>query len=362
MRLAGLDFLRGIAVILVIFRHFELIEFLGNFGWAGVDLFFVLSGFLVSGLLFYEYKKFGDIKPGLFLLRRGFKIYPLFYFLIGLTCVKSLVVYALHLPGNKNFSTGTLLSEIFFVQNYFDRIWKHTWSLAVEEHFYLLLTLFIFLLIRFNKLENRKFFVVFSILIFSTTLFLRYINFSLHEFSYNSHIFRSHLRFDSLFFGVFLSYNYHFSHDTFIAFFKKNRNILSVIAILAITPCFIWPLDNFFIGTFGLTLLYVGFGILLIKILLMEDMFNKPRSLVSKLAKPISFIGFYSYSIYLWHIPVKAYVYSFLSKYIVTTPVYLRFGIYLFLCVGAGYVASRLIEIPALRYRELKFPKRTLSA
>ncbi len=62
LRLKEIDFLRGIAVILVLFRHHWTTNILQHAGWIGVDLFFVLSGFLVSGLLFAEYKKFGDIK------------------------------------------------------------------------------------------------------------------------------------------------------------------------------------------------------------------------------------------------------------------------------------------------------------
>jgi len=74
-RLRELDFLRGVAILLVLFRHQLLFSFLKTMGWIGVDLFFVLSGFLISGLLFKEFQKFGAINPKLFLIRRGFKIY-----------------------------------------------------------------------------------------------------------------------------------------------------------------------------------------------------------------------------------------------------------------------------------------------
>ena len=83
MRIKGLDLLRGIAILLVLFRHCDIENnILHHFGWLGVDLFFVLSGFLVSGLLFNEYKKIGKVKIGRFLIRRGFKIYPPFYFFV----------------------------------------------------------------------------------------------------------------------------------------------------------------------------------------------------------------------------------------------------------------------------------------
>ena len=130
-RLRELDFLRGIAIILVLFRHQYLFDFTQKMGWIGVDLFFVLSGFLVSGLLFKEYIKFGSIKPGLFLIRRGFKIYPVYYLFYLLYLTPILI------KGNLNL-TG-FFSDMFFLQNY---IWgwgyayAPSWSLAVEEHFY----------------------------------------------------------------------------------------------------------------------------------------------------------------------------------------------------------------------------------
>lgn len=83
MRNTGLDLLRLVAILLVLGRHllpgYENNTFLSIWrtgGWVGVDLFFVLSGFLVSGLLFEEYKKRGSLDLKRFLIRRGFKIYP----------------------------------------------------------------------------------------------------------------------------------------------------------------------------------------------------------------------------------------------------------------------------------------------
>src|SRR6476620_3973805 len=129
-RLTELDFLRGVAVILVLFGHHYLISYTGTMGWIGVDLFFVLSGFLVSGLLFSEYKKFGDIDPKRFLIRRGFKIYPAFYFSVFISA--SLLYFWPHLsffPGshllvlNSNGILAGLAIEAFFLQSYFFGFW-----------------------------------------------------------------------------------------------------------------------------------------------------------------------------------------------------------------------------------------------
>jgi peptidoglycan/LPS O-acetylase OafA/YrhL len=75
----NLDFLRGTAILLVMAGHFLPGYFSTHIGWSGVDLFFVLSGFFVSGILFREYIKKGRIQAGRFLIRRGLKIWPLFY-------------------------------------------------------------------------------------------------------------------------------------------------------------------------------------------------------------------------------------------------------------------------------------------
>src|SRR3954452_19313690 len=91
----ALDLLRGIAVLLVVVSHYSVAlphpSVLLETGWVGVDLFFVLSGFLISGLLFSEFEKTGTINLKRFWIRRGFKIYPPFYALIGLTALVALL-------------------------------------------------------------------------------------------------------------------------------------------------------------------------------------------------------------------------------------------------------------------------------
>jgi peptidoglycan/LPS O-acetylase OafA/YrhL len=150
-------------------------------GWIGVDLFFVLSGFLVSGLLFREHQKFGGISAKDFLIRRGFKIYPAFWMLIGVTAL-------LHGLFRHQFNTKATLSELLFLQNYSRGLWPHTWSLAVEEHFYiLLLILLLFLSKRSHSFSSvPTVFVVLAV----TSLCLRiYESYSI-PYSDMTHLFR----------------------------------------------------------------------------------------------------------------------------------------------------------------------------
>lgn len=141
-RIQILDFLRGIVIILVLFRHSSLHDFiLTKIGWIGVDLFFVLSGFLVSGLLFKEYNKYGEINIKRFLIRRGFKIYPLFYI--------TAIPYLLFQIYYNNFSLYNLFGDLLFMQNYVSNwayLYPGGWSLAVEEHFYLLIAFTFYLI------------------------------------------------------------------------------------------------------------------------------------------------------------------------------------------------------------------------
>ncbi len=93
-RLPQLDVLRGIAVVMVVGHHIAVpapevaqpLRAMGwtwyYCGWTGVELFFVLSGFLVSSLFFTEFQRHGNVRVAHFLVRRGFKIYPPFYLML----------------------------------------------------------------------------------------------------------------------------------------------------------------------------------------------------------------------------------------------------------------------------------------
>jgi peptidoglycan/LPS O-acetylase OafA/YrhL len=144
----ALDGLRGVAVLLVIVDHMcasMQLEFgiynkfmsAAYYGWTGVDLFFVLSGFLITGILY-------DAKPGPnyfknFYARRALRIFPLYYLvLIGFVVLFPLLQH-LHLSGHEN--PGWLFVYLAnFVMAFkgdgsFGTL-DHFWSLAVEEHFY----------------------------------------------------------------------------------------------------------------------------------------------------------------------------------------------------------------------------------
>src|SRR5580698_6185027 len=140
-RMPSLDGLRAVAVLLVIVFHLELsktftpVRYLWRFdiGYTGVKIFFVLSGFLITTLLLREHARHGKIDWGDFYLRRIFRIFPAYYTYLALAGVAVAAGWA-------TASRGDFLWAAIFLSDYHKAEWAllHTWSLAVEEQFYLL--------------------------------------------------------------------------------------------------------------------------------------------------------------------------------------------------------------------------------
>jgi peptidoglycan/LPS O-acetylase OafA/YrhL len=99
-------------------------------------------------LLFTEYKGRGYLSIGRFYIRRLWKLYPPFIVFIAATAVYQLVEHG-------TIDKWALLSEVTFLQNYLPGLWGHTWSLAVEEHFYLLLPCVLLVILHFSRSAHR---------------------------------------------------------------------------------------------------------------------------------------------------------------------------------------------------------------
>jgi len=315
-------------------------------GWIGVDLFFVLSGFLISGLLFSEHQRYGAIQFKRFLIRRGFKIYPPFYFLIAVTVVQGLAIGA-------SIPLDRLAAEVFYLQNYLEPIWDHTWSLAVEEHFYLLLPLILVLMIRAAKDSTAPFrkFPAVCVIVAILCLVARIAN-SFQPFTYDTHLAPTHLRIDSLLFGCFISFYFHFARARFELFRRSRRGLLATVGIACLLPAFFWTVETRFIHTFGFTILLIGSGLLLMSVL-----GSRNEGIVTS---ALGWIGRYSYSIYLWHLAARIWLGPAIEmKLGYRLPPVVALIVYLLLACVAGFLMARLIEFPALAVRDRFFPSRS---
>lgn len=349
-RLPALDLLRGAAILLVMGRHIPmdpsslpdplagLVDTWARAGWIGVDLFFVLSGFLVSGLLFTEYHRHGDVHIGRFLGRRGFKIYPAFYAFLLLT--------TLYRARHAHIAARAIVAEGLFLQGYFPGMWRHTWSLAVEEHFYFLLALATVLLLRFRF----TWLVPATLIIGVVELALRVVTAYLTPNLLTLRIYPTHLRLDALMFGVLLAYFYHFRRDQLTAIVHTHRRLIAVASAAAIAPCLVWDVTNPLVETAGLTLLYLGFGGILL-------LFVLERAVE---ARPIAWIGTYSYSIYLWHFAVSNWTAHLFEVVFGHWPSPLTLTLtYLVASLAVGVLMARLVEMPFLMLRDRWLPSRS---
>lgn len=228
----ALDGLRGFASVIVVAYHCAL--FLGfyteaiiqegrfpvlrasfNGFWSGIDIFFVLSGFLIGRILILDLLDFDRIRWRKFFIRRSFRIFPAYY----LVLLMSLFVLAPTQPGLIRFlylgaSWDTLASgawtNFLYLNNYLldprePDILSWGWSLCVEEHFYALLPPFLWLVFRAPSRPARLLLLSVGILLpvlFRTLAFVRDPDLKILDGLY----YYSHARFDEIFVGVVIAY------------------------------------------------------------------------------------------------------------------------------------------------------------
>lgn len=153
-----IDGLRAVAVLSVLFYHFGVPGFSG--GFTGVDIFFVISGFLIGGILWSELERTGGLRLRDFYLRRVRRLAPAYFTMAGVTLVLAwqiLLPFEFREFGKELIASTVYLSNVHFWREagYFDtladsKVLLHTWSLSVEEQFYIALPLLLLLFARWR--------------------------------------------------------------------------------------------------------------------------------------------------------------------------------------------------------------------
>jgi peptidoglycan/LPS O-acetylase OafA/YrhL len=366
-----LDWLRGAAILLVLTSHYQvdwheaglfvpLAALCMRIGWAGVDMFFVLSGFLVGGLLLSETKKYGRIDARLFYLRRMLKIWPPLY------CVPILYVLLMAAYGQ---SPAQSLAEtwpiLLHIQNYVPTPLGHMWSLAVEEHFYLLLPPLLMLVgVKANPSSVRRLQLVMLALIVGVGL-LRVLSVELGWVDPRTARILTHLRIDALLTGVLIATVYHFQADRWSWLMARPWMFVG-LAVLAAWPFVMNPNTSTLFAGVGYSSLIVLFSSLLLATARAGASWDARRWPL----RAAAFVGRYSYPIYLfhpliWKIMHNAGLGDPVAPLLIggSKSVTWITGLIVFtaLSIVVGVVFGTLIEKPILRVRNIVLPPRSLS-
>ncbi|MBI1838435.1 MAG: acyltransferase [Flavobacteriia bacterium] len=329
-RIIGFDLLRVIAVFTVFFDHCKSyltipLESPLNFP-LGSDLFLVLSGYLigVSVIIAYNKGESGVLYSIKFYIKRWFRTLPNYYLFL---LINILLIYFHLAPG---FLNKYLISYFFFSQNLFkpyDFLWWESWTLALQEWFYLIFPLLIFLMNKYlkSKIELKKIFLISILMFIFLPLFYRLSIESNLDFDlYFRKIVFS--RFDSIGYGLLFS----FFHFYYAELWGKYKKILFLIGLI-----FILSIENYSNDLWYYKKI-IKFCILSFSIALLLPYLSSVQKLLF-FNKTIKFLSKISFSVYLLQMPVS-YI---LQKYFTINGFYssiLYIALYLLLTISISYL------------------------
>lgn len=361
----GLNELRAIAALGVVIHHIEQFKgmnglrvsnanlsfLIHNLGRASVHLFFVLSGFLITFLLLQEKNNNnGRINILKFYFRRIFRIWPLYYLIMLISFIvipllsnfqifehntsllsfindpdssslKTIVLYIIFLPQFANFVVGA----------------SQSWSIGLEEQFYLLMPLAL-------SIFNRRIFfalvLILSVIYFSLTIEVNKM-FSVSSFVVHVFKFLKYFNFQFLLIGVIGGYLYFFNLVKIASFTKSKIIYISLIFLtlfLSFIMVFEYRLNHFILGI--LFLLLILFTI------------NDTNQLVLK-NKKLSYLGKISYGIYMYHVFVLFLIFPWANKYFLEkTGDDIVYNLFLYV---TSFLFTILLSILSYEFLESKF-------
>ena len=292
-----IDGLRAIAVTSVILFHANLV----NGGFLGVDIFFVISGYLISFQILDEIKQKNSFSFINFYKRRAKRILPVLLIVKLISLIIGLIIFT---PSNLIDLAKSAVSSLFFVSNFY--FWNynldynatsaifhpllHTWSLSVEEQFYIIFPLILFFF------KGKKLILLVTLISFSSFILANF--FSFYYESINFYIIITRIwEFAT---GFLIAHNQVYQKK-FLKFQNLNSNLVHTIALIALLLCiFLYNKDLKHPSVFTFLPIFLTFIIINV---------DKHNTIIYKILslKPLVFIGLISYSLYLWHFPVFSF-------------------------------------------------------
>jgi peptidoglycan/LPS O-acetylase OafA/YrhL len=281
-----LDGIRGLAIVIIVFHHFDYIggKYFGGRGFLAVDIFFVLSGFLITQILL-SYRDRG-IKLRKFYLRRVARLYPIL--------LASVVGLSIYLRNDYQFLDRTpAVTSVLYIKNFWPwgGVFGPMWSLSAEEQFYFIFPVILFAGLRLLK---RKGFTIFVLLWLASVWTVALIS-SAPDFNFNSD-------------GIFNLVVFRPSIilvGTLIALHKDSlENLVAKHAKIALL---LLPVLVYFTITVQFPpLAGLATGLLILALserVRMTSLIARGLHLIFAF-RPLAWIGLLSYSIYIWHLPM----------------------------------------------------------
>lgn len=340
-----IDGLRAVAVAAVVLYHAGIKALPG--GFVGVDIFFVISGYLISGIIFNDLEQ-ARFSLARFYERRIRRIQPA---LIAMVLVVMVGYAAIYVPidykslAQSVGATATFSSNIYFFvkSGYFDPASEtkpllHTWSLAVEEQYYLLFPLLVALLWKYGRRRINLVLGALTVLSFALSVWQARV-------APNAAFYLPFDRFWELLIGALLAHGA--AAPVRKGWPAEGLSALGLLLIIAalvlLSPGMVFPGETALLPCVGAALvLHAG---------------RDSRCAAAVLGNPLMvFIGKISYSIYLWHWPL--YVAIRYLSFRALTPA--ETALYLAACVLAGWASWRFVEQPFRHHTDRSMTRRSL--
>lgn len=337
VRYPALDGLRAVAVALVMVGHYAHRT---EIGLLGVAIFYVLSGFLITGLLLAEYDRTGTVRLGAFYARRALRIMPAAY-------VFFLVAWLVLRKTEANPPTGAWLSSLFYYSDYWSALHfrpstqiTHTWSLAVEERFYLGWPVLLLLWRPKGMLTVWRWLGLAILMVWSWRLGLSLIGLPADRVTHYLQ-FAFDCRLDYLALGCALATAWHTDLWRAVSNASQAHRWLPIIPVVALASL------TLTLGRWRWWALSFPLEGALITAMLVLLMAARWRWLDHPVARSL---GMLSYSIYLYHMLAW-----YLAGEVVTHPV-LHGVLGALLTLPLAWLSYAFVERPALRWRDRRVP------
>ncbi len=354
-RLAGLDTLRALAIALVLMSHYHgfvsqapTFGIMGSIGWAGVDLFFVLSGYLIGNQLLAPAARGESLDLKTFFARRLLRTLPNYY-----------AVLAIYLLLPDSPIAGKTMAPVWryltFTQNFglnYGETFTHSWSLCIEEQFYLVLPLAVLALVGSSRSPRLLWCALFAAI--GAGMTARGMAFMDGKDVFAAPVYYSSFcRFDELLPGVAIAMLKNFHPAAFARILRHGNALL--VAGLAMAAAVLYGVMNeaptaFAASTFGFSLVAASFALLTCAAL-------SPGSLLNRIRVPgAASLALWSYAVYLVHKPVFMALRPELLERGIDPGAPLSIVAVMGAGVLGGWVLYRVVETPFMRLRARWYP------